>query len=271
MSLSQPVHKKAVRSTPQLGEIRKIKKSRLPKIPDTFDVRLAVANIEKAKPAWDKTEEYITQLVKFHNLAKEAPRATASQAVITDSERADKELEEVQKLILIVRDRCIHSLAHPEEYVKLSRLGQDELYLYWVTLSEFTIDGGCEYYALYKGYSRFFMVNSRKTLESASREFEYYSLLKAFCERFNFDSELDKKVFTLFLDGFDPVVIADFVGEGLPWVKKKLEQLKTIAEANKESFFTLSEIEQREIIEEYREEMGIGDLEEVFNMDNESL
>jgi hypothetical protein len=82
-------------------------------------------------------------------------------------------------------------------------------------------------------------------------------MLKRFANMFKFDSEKDQKVFSLFLDGFDPIVISDFVGEPLVWVRKKLEQLKTMCENSREDFLTLSLIEQREEVKEYAEEMGI--------------
>lgn len=252
-----PKCKKAVKVTPQCKEINKIKKSKLPVIPPSFDVRLVVGSNPKATAVWEKTEEYVRELVKFHTLAREVPRSSASEETQRALTKADIELEEALTTINKVRERCIHSIAHPELYAKLAPSAVNELYLYWVCQTEFDIDGGCEFYSLYGGYSRFFMVNSRRQLETSALEYEYYSLLKRFLEKFNFDSELDRKVLSLYLDGFEPIVIADFFSESEAWVRKKLEQLTKIAEDNRDMFLELSKIEEEEIVEEYMQEVGL--------------
>lgn len=257
MEANTPLFRKAVRVTPQLGEIKKIKRSKLPVIPNDFDARTA-AMCDKAKACWDSTEEYVRMLVKFHTLAKEAPRSATYQSIVRDNTKADKELEESQKLIYKVRDRCIHSIVQADLYKKLSPIAVDELYLYWATMAEFTVDGGCEYYCLGgRGYSRFFTTNSRHSLETAGLEFEYFSMLKRFANMFQFQNEVDRQVFSLFLDGFETVVISDFIGESETWVRKKLESLKGMAEENQENFLRLSRIEEEEKVQEYREAMGI--------------
>jgi hypothetical protein len=253
----EPKCKKAVRLSPQIKEITKIKKSKLPPIPDSFDVRAEVGNHPKAQGVWDKTEEYIKELVKFHTLARVVPRSTAAETAHNAQTKADQDLEEALTIIAKVRDRCIHSVVCPQLYSKLAPSAVNELYLYWVTVTEFDIDGGCEFYSLYGGYSRFFMVNSRRQLETSALEFEYYSLLRRFLTQFKFDSELDKKVLALFLDGFEPLVIADFIQYDELWVRKKLEQLTKIASDNRALFLEMSKQEEDEIIKEYMDSVGL--------------
>lgn len=252
-----PKCKKAVKATPQLKEVNKIKRSKLPAIPSDFDVRLEVGNNPKAIAVWEKTEEYVKELVKFHTLAREVPRSSASEETQKALSKADTELEEVLVTINKVRERCIHSIVHPEVYAKLAPSAVNELYLYWVCQTEFDINGGCEFYSLYGGYSRFFMVNSRRQLETSALEYEFYSMLRRFVLKFNFDSELDKQVLSLFLDGFEPIVIGDFINESEQWVRKKLEQLTKICEDNRDMFLELSEIEEEEVTREYMEEVGL--------------
>ena len=259
MSLVEPKFRKAVRATPQLNEFRRVKKSGLVPIPPEFDVRAEAAASPKAKTIWDTVDEYAKDIIKFHTLAKEAPRSATSQSLTPNAlAKADLILEDTLNKVYMVRDRCIHCVAYPQFYVKLSKAAERELQLYWICLAEFRADAGNEYYSLKCGdYSRFFTACSRYSLETAGLEFEYYSMLKRFANMFKFDSEKDQKVFSLFLDGFDPIVISDFVGEPLVWVRKKLEQLKTMCENSREDFLTLSLIEQREEVKEYAEEMGI--------------
>jgi hypothetical protein len=242
--------KRAVRSTSQLNEFKKVKKSKLPIIQSDFNSRIEAGLSPKANKIWEEVDAYVKDLVKYVTLAREAPRSSEAIGAMKDKERAERELEEAQKLIYSIRDRCIHSVVYPELYTKLIPSAQEELYLYWTTLAQFNRDSWCEYYSLGTGYSRFFMVNRRKHSEVAALGYELFSLLTRFANMFSFDSEADSQIFSLYLDGFDPVCIADFVGETKNFVEKKIAKFTEVALQHREEFFKLSEMEQDEIMEE---------------------
>lgn len=255
MEINRVCQRKAIKSTPQLREFKKMReKSKLPKIEESFSARESSLSDKKAEKIWDETDEYVRNIIKFITLAKEAPRSTAAEMCYTDSERIDKEIAETQRLVYIVRDRCIHSVVRPELYVGLSPSAQNELYLYWTTLAQFNSESWCEYYTLGAGYSKFFMVNSRKTQETVGLEFEMFSLLRRFANIFSFESEKDQELFSLYLDGFDPVCIADYMGQTKKYVEKKIAAFTEIALQHREQFFKLSLLEQEDILREEQDE-----------------
>lgn len=255
--MSEPMYKRVVNATSQLTAFRKIKQSMLPPIPPGFDPEMIAETVERTKGIWTQTMTYLDMIVKFHNLTTSTARSSACNLITRDVSKADAALQKAQKTILQVRDRCIHSVAYPEDYVGLGKKGTDELYLYWIALSCFDENTWCEYYTPYRGYSRYFMTPSRWKTESVKLEYEYYEMLKRFGEMFQFDKEEDKKLFTLFLDGYDCAVLADFMGESVAWVQEKLNRYVEMAKVHREDFYKLSLLDAEEELQDYRDSLGI--------------
>ena len=256
-TVSMDEHRKAVRASTQLGEFRKIKKSHLPVIKEDFDVDELISKglCEKAENLVKSVQAYLDLVVKYHsrsygNDGRVSRNAHAEAVRARSREKAEKEITKIRDIILQVRDRCVHSLAFPELYLNLSEKALSELYLYWKTVAEMDANPWFEYYTIAKGFSSFPMLRQRTSLETVMLEYEFFSLLRRFSNVYQFVSEEEATIFSLFLEGFEPIVIAETIGETEEFIQSKLNSFIKIAVANRDRFFQQSVNELTETTKE---------------------
>jgi hypothetical protein len=222
-----------------------------------FRVRREVANNPKAQAVYRDVNDWCADLIKIagfegNRIGKHEGKSKANDA--------DMPYQETIAIAHAVRDRCAHTIIHPELYDYKNRDVESYVYWFWTTCAQLTNkEGGRyidhEYYVPKLGvFSRFFTQASRFESENQNRSFEFYNFLSRFANAFPFAYPEDQMVFEMYVDGYDKKIIAYLVKREVTWVIDKLKYYIEIALDNLDKFYENSRADADKMIEELENE-----------------
>ena len=237
--ISPPVHFKL---------LSKIKEGDLPIIPKNFNVRRQASSNPKCHKLWQDIEGWCKEIMLFQAV-EDVVVSEEHKKQLKDKDAEQKQLATCVRKAHTVRERCIHSIIHPELYTEYK--ASEALYVYWGIAAQLTTaeDGrytDCEFYTPGKGFSPYFSVGAVNACENNRHSFEFYSMLTRFSVVFPFAYKEDEKAFCLWVDGYDMDVIAAIVKKDKEWVEKKIKRYVEIAKENSGKFLAERSVDDDE-------------------------
>jgi hypothetical protein len=209
-----------------------------------FRVRKAVAGNQKAQAVYRDINDWCSDLLKIATL--ESNIKVGKYLKKSKENDADMDYVETIEIAHGIRDRCVHSIIHPELYDFSSEELQRYVYWFWTVAAQLTnkeegrfIDH--EFYVPRMGvFSRFFTQASRFENEHQNRSYEFYRYISNFANVFPWAYPEDQRCFEMYVDGVDKQVIAYLLKRPLEWVKDKLKYYIEIALENMPKFYEQS-------------------------------
>jgi hypothetical protein len=277
------MYKQVVQPPVHFKLLAQVKPGSLPEIPKGFNARKEASANPKCHKLWKDVNTWCKEVVLFQAV-EDCPVSNEHTQQLVDKDAEKKQLADCVRKAHAVRERCVHSMVHPELYT--SAKTADALYVFWSIASQLTTEGegrynDCEFYTPGKGFSPYFSRAAVSTSENNRHSFEFYSLLTRFAIMFPFAYKDDEKAFGLWIDGYDMDIIATIVKKEKEWVKKKIEYYVEIAKANAGKFLQEREDDEDDGPEEVKTvrlgggpmnvtEMSIADLGAIWKAANAS-